>query len=253
MEAALMRALELDDTLVEVHNGLAAFKWVYQRDWIGAEREFKRGIALNPKFAAIHSHYSIYLTVMGRFDEAIAEGRRALDLDPLSPRFHRNQAARFYYARRCDEAIKHYHEALELEPDDSSLHEELGDAYEQKQMFGAAITEWHKSLTLARDEELSAILGETYAEEGFVGAVQAVAQKRLERLSGRVKRGEYVPAAFLARACLKLGDKEQTFWWLQKACGELNVFGLMINSDPFYDSLRADSRFGALLEGLNLV
>jgi adenylate cyclase len=252
MEAALMKALELDDTLVEVHNGLAALKWVYHRDWGGAEREFKRGIELNPKFAAIHSHYSIYLTVMGRSDEAIAEGRRALELDPLSPRFHRNQGARFYYARRCDEAVRQYREALELEPDDASVHEELGDAYEQKQMFGEAMTEWQNAMTLARDEELAAILGKGYAEEGFGGAVRAVAQTRLERLNERVKRGEYVPAAYFARACLRLGDKEQAFRWLEEARGEHNVYPLMINSDPFYDSLRADPRFAALLKGMHL-
>ena len=252
MEAALMKALELDDTLVEVHNGLAAFKWVYQRDWAGAEREFKRGIELNPKFAAIHSHYSIYLTVMRRLDEAIAEGRRALELDPLSVRINRNQGSRFYYARRYDEAVRQYREALELEPDDASVHEELGDAYEQKEMFGEAMTEWQKAMTLAGDEELAALLGKAYSEEGFGGAVRAVAQKRLERLNERVKSGEYVPAGYFARACLRLGDKEQALRWLEEARGEHNVFPLMINSDPFYDSLRTDPRFAALLKGMHL-
>ena len=37
MEAATMKALALDDTLAEVHHGLAALKWVYYRDWPGAE------------------------------------------------------------------------------------------------------------------------------------------------------------------------------------------------------------------------
>jgi len=80
MEAATMKALALDDTLAEVHHGLAALKWVYYRDWSAADQAFQRAIELNPQVGAIHSHYSIFLSVIGKLDEAIAEGRQALQL-----------------------------------------------------------------------------------------------------------------------------------------------------------------------------
>ncbi|HEX9423825.1 MAG TPA: tetratricopeptide repeat protein [Pyrinomonadaceae bacterium] len=252
MEAATMKALALDDTLAEVLHGLAALKWVYYRDWAGAERAFRRAIELNPQVGAIHSHYSIYLTVMGRFDEAIAEGRRALELDPLSIRIHRNQGARFYQARRYAEAVRRYGETLELDPNDASVHEELGDVYEQMGLHEKAMAEYERAMTLVGDDELAAILCRAYAKEGSAGALRAVAREQLERLNERVKQGHYVPATYFARACLRLGDKEQVFRWLEKAREERNVYPLMMKSDPFYDSLRADPRFAAFLKGMNL-
>ena len=47
----------------------------WDRDWAGAEREFKAAISLNPQLAIPHALYSIYLMTVGRFDEAIDEGR----------------------------------------------------------------------------------------------------------------------------------------------------------------------------------
>lgn len=252
MEAATMKALALDDTLAEVHHGLAALRWVYYRDWDGADQAFRRAVELNPQIAAIHSHYSIFLSVIGRIDEAIAEGRLALKLDPLSIRLHRNQAARFYNARRFDEAVRQYGEALELDPNDSLMHEELGDVYEQIAMHEEAIAEWKKAMTLAGDHELSKMLERVYGDEGFPAAVQATARKRLERLNERVKRSEYVPAVHFARAYLRLGETEQTFHWLEEAREERNAFALLMKSDPFYDSLRDDPRFTVILEGINL-
>jgi tetratricopeptide (TPR) repeat protein len=220
---------------------------VYYRDWAGAEREARRAIELNPKFDEIHYFYSFYLAVAGRFDEAVAECRRALELDPLSLRINQHLGDSFYYARRYGEAIRQYGDALELDPGNASLHEHLGDAFERQGMYGEAVAEWQKAMALAGDDELAAILGRVYAEEGFAGAARAVALKRLERLNEGVEGGEYVPAIYFARACARLGRKEQAFRWLGKAVEERNVYALFLNNDPFYDDLRADPRFEVLL------
>lgn len=252
MEAATMKALALDDTLAEVHHGLAALKWVYYRDWPGAEKAFRKAIELNPQIGAIHSHHSIFLSVMGRHDDAIAAGQRALELDPLSIRIHRNQAARFYHARRYDEAVRQFSEALELDPNDASLHEEIGDVYEQLGRYQEAIAEWTKAITLDGDDELAGILGEVNSESGFAAAVQAIARKRLDRLNTRVERSEYVPAVHFARAYLRSGDTEEAFRRLEEARQERNAYPLLMKSDPFYDGLRAHPRFAAILKTMNL-
>ena len=251
-EKAVGKALELDDTLAEVHNDLGALKLVYRRDWAGAEREIQRAIALNPAFEEVHYLYSFFLVAMGRFDEAIAEATRALELDPLSVRITQHLGNSFYYARRYDEAIAQYEQALELDPNNASVHESLGDALEQKELPGKAVAEWQKGMTLAGDNELAALLGSTYGKGGFARGVSAVAKKKLERLNERTKKGCYVPAIEHARAYVRIGDKEKAFQRLEKAADERNVFALLINSDPFYDSLREDPRFVALLKRIGL-
>ena len=252
-EAALKKALELDDTLAEVHMLLAALKTVYYRDWVGAETEFRRAFELNPKLAEVHNIYSTYLVVRGRLDEAIAEGQRTLELDPLSLRYTTDLGNWLYHARRYDEAIRQWREALELDPDNAKLYEAVGDGYEQKELHAEAIAAWQKAMKLAGDEELAAVLDNANAVGGFGDALRAVTQKRLERLNESSKRGEYVPSIKYASAYVRLGDKEQAFQWLEKACEERNVYPLLINSDPFYDSLRTDRRFQDLLRRVGLI
>ena len=52
--AAVNRALAIDNTLGEAHATLGHIKFQYDRDWAGAEKEFKRAIELNPNYASAH-------------------------------------------------------------------------------------------------------------------------------------------------------------------------------------------------------
>jgi Tfp pilus assembly protein PilF len=83
-EAAATKALEIDDTLADAHSAFGSVKAIYKWDWAGAEREFKRAIALNPSSADAHGRYAQYLRYVGRFQEGLNEDKRAQDLDPLS-------------------------------------------------------------------------------------------------------------------------------------------------------------------------
>ncbi|HKG20798.1 MAG TPA: hypothetical protein VKC34_02785 [Blastocatellia bacterium] len=71
--------------------------------------------------------------------------------------------------------------------------------------------------------------------------VRELARAKLERLNAKAERGEYVPAIHYARAYLRLGREGDARLWLEKAGEERNAYSLLINRDPFYDSLRADS------------
>jgi DNA-binding winged helix-turn-helix (wHTH) protein/tetratricopeptide (TPR) repeat protein len=248
--AANARAMELDDTLVQVHNDLGAINMVFHRNWNTAEKEIRRALALNPQFEEVHYLYSFYLIVTGRVKEAIEEGRRALELDPLSVRINQHLGNSYYQARQYNEAIVQYREALELDPQNASVHESLGDALEKNELPDEAVAEWQRAMILAGDNELAATVRSAQAK-GFAAAVGAVEQKKLERLGQKSERGEYVPAISYARAYLRLGDKKQAFQWLKAAGEERNVFALLLKSDPFYDSIREDPRFGAILDLLD--
>lgn len=250
-EWAITKALELDDTLAEAHLGLAALRMVYYLDWPGAEKHAKRAIELNPQFSEVHYMYSFYLVVMRRWDEAIAEGKRALACDPFSVRISQHLGNTLYNARRYAEAIRQYQQTLGLDTHNASVYESLGDVYERQGRGQEAIEEWRKAAELTVDSELGGILRAPDAKRDFAVAIRAVAAKRLERLAGRPK-GEYVPAINIARAYLRMGDKEQALEWLNTGCEERNVYALTISSDPLYDSLRTDRRFVKLLRRMKL-
>jgi TolB-like protein len=76
-KAAALKALQLDEKLAEAHTALA--RGLYREsDMAGSIAEFQRAIALNPNYPTAHQWYgNSPLAAVGRFDEAIAEGKRA--------------------------------------------------------------------------------------------------------------------------------------------------------------------------------
>ncbi len=246
-EAAVNKALALDDTLPDAYNALAGVTLYYHDDWAKAERELGRAIELNANYPEAHSHYAINLLDFGRSEEALAQMKKALELDPLSLRFNRNLARMFYFTHEYDRAVEQYQKTLELDQNDAYTHELLGDTYQQKGMQKEAVAEWSKALRLTEDNESAVMLERNFAASGFNAAVHVLWQKKLEQFNEKAKRGEYVPAMNYVLAYIRLADKEQTFAWLTKAKQERNRLIYDVKLDPIYDSLRADPRFQNLL------
>ena len=88
-EYAAKQAVELDDKIAEAHNSYAAVLMKGRWDWEGAEKEFKRAIAISPDYAPAHWGYSNLLATTGRFSEALIESQLAMNQDPFfRPSYH---------------------------------------------------------------------------------------------------------------------------------------------------------------------
>ena len=87
------RALALDDSLGEAHTALGSIKQYYEWDWAGAEGEFQRALALNPRDTAPYFAYAGLLMNMMRLQESRKWGihltqvapRRCGLVDPWTP------------------------------------------------------------------------------------------------------------------------------------------------------------------------
>jgi adenylate cyclase len=123
---AATRALAIDEKLAEAHTSLGRVKRDYDWDWTGAEQEFKRAIELNPNYPSAHQWYAVYLSALGRHQEAIEEIKRALELDPLSLAVNSVTARVLYLARRYDEAIEQSHRTIEMDPRFATAYQNLG-------------------------------------------------------------------------------------------------------------------------------
>ncbi len=88
-EAAVFKALEIDNRLAEVHTSYASLLLLSKWDWVNSEREFKLALELNPNYATAHHWYSQWLWSMGRLEEALQVVSRAAELDPVSQAFSR--------------------------------------------------------------------------------------------------------------------------------------------------------------------
>ena len=241
-KAAALRALELDETLPEAHASLGRVLAAYHWDWTSAEREYKRAIQLNPRYAIAHQWYGGYLSVMGRKDEAIAERKLAQELEPLSLIINFELGLAFYHARAYDQAIEQFQKTLELDRNFPAPNSFLPAAYEQKGMYSEAITEFKKSIPLTGASEstlLKAGLGHVYGVTGRKSEARAVLNE-LKETSAK----EYLPATSIALVYAGMGEKDQAFVWLDKAYEQRASQLQWIKLEPRWHSLRSDRRSG---------
>jgi len=249
-KAAAMKALQLDDTLVEAHTSLARVLFVYDWNWPAAEKEFKLAIELNRRYAPAHQWYGGYLSATGRFREADAEKNRALELEPLSLVINFEVALAFYFSRNYDQAIDQFQKTLELDANFPPPHTYLPAAYEQKGMFEEAIAGFQRAITVTKgaDKILAmASLGHVYAMSGR----KTEARKMLAELQS-LSEHSYVPAHDVALVYAGLGEKEKAFAWLEKAYEEHSFNLSHLNVEPRFDSLRSDPHFADLLRRIGL-
>jgi len=240
---AAEKALEIDPTLAEAYASRAHVKWK-ERDWAGADADFKHSIELNGNYSNARRFYAIYLACAGRTDEGLREVKRAEELEPLSVSVKAHVALVLYFSRRYDEAIEAGKKATEMDNSSPVAHQRLGSAYEQKGMFPEAIAEFQKAVNGSGRVQLAvASLAHTFALAGK----RAEAEKLLDELRERSKT-EYVSSYLMAEIYVALGEKEAAFKLLDKAYDEGSIDLVLAKVDPRLDPLRDDPRFGELLK-----
>lgn len=227
---------------------MAYANFYYDWDWLGAEREFKRSIELNPAYATAHHFYATYLLPMGRHQEALAELEKARELDPLSLIINAAIGWAFYLARQYDHAIEQCRKTLEMDTNFVVAHGWLGQTYLQKGMFHEASKEFQKAIELSEGSHFYvAMLGHAHAVAGDI----ATAQKLLDQLKTESLRA-YVSSYSIAEVYLGLGDRDKAFEWLQKAYEECSRALVFLQTEPRLDPLRSDLRFADLVRRIGL-
>ena len=247
-KAAALDALRIDETLAEAHASLAMIDELYDWNWKSADTEFKRAIELNPNYATAHHWYAMYLSAMGRNDEALAEIRRAEALDPVSLITNTNEGWILFCARQYDQAINKLQATIEMDPNFANAHYKLALVYEIKGMYKEAVEEHLKSKALSGDiSENVEKLKAAYATSGSKGYYR----EELRQLKDNSSRGYVLPKYFVLTE-LQLGNTEETLKWLEAAYKERTEPLAYLRVDPRFDSLRSDARFEDLLRRVNL-
>lgn len=245
-EAAL-KALEIDENSAEAHSSLAFinFRWDWNR--AATEREFQAAIKLKPGYAPAHQWYSSYLVAVERFDEAIAEAKRTEELEPLSFVASSHLGWIYYLSGKNDAAIEQCKKILELDPNSFPARRYLGLAYEAKGMYPEAIAEFQTGVKLSGSPLMLALLGHAYAASGKRAEAQQVLTD-LQQLQGQRYVSPYTVAAIYAG----LGDKDQTYKWLEKAVEGRDIWLMNLKVDPVFAKLRSERKFTDILARIRL-
>src|SRR6201993_2988666 len=245
-KAAAIKALELDSALGEAHNSLAFCLDGFDWDFPSADKEFRRAIELNPGYATAHHWYAWHLSLLGRYDEAIAEMKKAENLDPLSLIINADLAELLVLAHSYDESIRQSRRTIEMDPNFALAHNQLAQAYLQKHINDEAIAELQKAAQLSGGSStILANLARAYAASGK----RSQAIKLLDDLKRR-SNPIYSHGSEIAVVYAALGDKDQAMNWLEKGYQERFNPGVLLR--PGFDSLRLDPRFEDLVRRIGL-
>ena len=248
-KAAALRALAIDDRLAEAYTSLGLIAEQSDWNWAEAERDFKRAIQLNPNYSVAHHWYGDgYLAAVGKADEAIAELRKAHELDPLSLVIATDLAKRLCVAGNYDEGMEQFRRVFEIDPNFVQAHYFLSQAYEMKRSFPEAIAEAKK---IEPPDDIPYAVGQ-------LGHVYALQGRRREALAivDRLKRTSttrHVDPRYIANIYIALGEKDSAFAWLEKAFEQHSNAMIGLKCDRlYYDPIRSDPRFGALMARVGL-
>ncbi|HEV3468013.1 MAG TPA: protein kinase [Pyrinomonadaceae bacterium] len=246
--AAARRAVAADDRLAEAHASLAFIKTHYERDWAGADAEFRRAIELNPDSAISRRWYAFSLSAMGRHEEALAQAMRAQELSPRSAVMAMAVANVLFHARRYDEAVAQCHRALELDPGSVAAHVVMRWSYGMMGRVSEALAVYEKERAFAGDTPTTRA---KYAHVLAAAGRAAEARAILSELTA--SRDEQLVTPYeLGLIYALLGDADAAFAWLERAREERAVGLTFIGVDPHVDSLRQDPRFDRLLREIGI-
>ncbi|MBI3050624.1 MAG: winged helix-turn-helix domain-containing protein [Acidobacteria bacterium] len=245
---AAKRALEFDPRLSEAHLALADVRWMLEWDWRGADAEYLQAIALNPSEESAHRRYGTMLIAVSRPAEAIRETERACELDPLCLVVNTSAAWARYLAGDYTGALERCRRTTDIDPQYLPAREIVGLVYLQTGKARDAIAVLEAAHAAGAH---AAALAASLAHAHAVGGDRASAERLLAELQQR-GRGRYLSRSHLALAHVGLGDADAAFAALEHAVADADPVLAYLAVEPRLEPLRADARYGCLLDLLCL-
>jgi serine/threonine-protein kinase len=247
---AIQRALELAPDLAEARCAAGTLKLVFEWDWVGAARDLRRSIELNPRLVAGQYWLGIYLgLVERRFEDGLAHVRRAVELDPLAALPLAHLGMLLMAAGRHAEAIEPLKKATGLTPTVYVPFLYLGATLNWLGRPAEAIPVLESAAAMSGRQPITlATLAVSFTLLGRTSDVEAIHDELVAR-----SRREYVQRAVLSITAAALGRMGEAFSLLHQACDERD--GLLVYSRgyPAFAALQQDPRMEEIHRKVGLV
>jgi serine/threonine-protein kinase len=244
-KAAGLKALEIDETLVEAQSSVCMATFWHDWDWQAAERECRRSLELNPNNADTHGYLATILSSTGRHGEALNEVKISLELNPLELSNYALEGQYLLHAGRVDEALEHLRKAAELEPNFFMPHMFAASAYIEKRMFDEAMGESRKEYELSGSNIFS------YGTFALAKSGQRdEAQGELNELL-KISETKYVPPYNIALIYNALEKRGDTIDWLERAYQQRDPKMTLLKVEPKWNNLRDEPRFVDIMRRMN--
>jgi TolB-like protein/class 3 adenylate cyclase len=243
IRAAAERALSLDGSLARAHASLGDLIAQYEWRWAEAEEELRRAVDLSPSDPIVNNRYGLYLTAIGRHDEALPLLQTAVDVDPTSLHWRSDKALTLFEARDYERAVEEYLKILEVDPGFFFALMVLPWAYIEQDLNAEAFDAWvafHRAT--GRDQRWLNEFQQGYRDAGIRGALRFW----LEADTARAKT-EYVDPVWLTTISAYLGETDVAFALLERLHRARSPHLPQIIRSKTFDPLRSDPRFDDLV------
>jgi TolB-like protein/tetratricopeptide (TPR) repeat protein len=237
---AAQRGIELDADMIESYSclgGAQALEW----DWINAEKSFLHGMELGTHASAAR-RYGLFLTALGRLDEASHHFATAQQIDPFSNRQKAARAKFLHLTRRYEEGLRPLSQPLIYGPLPVEARSLLavmaahqGDKERAKQLVESIRPDSAAQLPMmAGIAEVLALIGER--EE----ANQIARAFRLLSVDAGISRFRQ------ALLSVALDDRDGAMSFLRLSVEEHEAELVWLGVEPRFDPIRKMSAFEAL-------
>ncbi|MBV9215926.1 MAG: winged helix-turn-helix domain-containing protein [Acidobacteria bacterium] len=235
---AATMAIALDSNLADAHNSLGLIAAIYDHDFVGAEREFKRALELDADNATSHFYLGNMYAHLGKYDEGLAEIRRAVELEPFSLLINRVYGEKLSAAGKDREALDQLNKTLDLDTNSAGTRFSFSEVYNAMGDQAKSVEEFAKGMELSGKTDIAAALKDSFARGGWRAFLQAVVDQKCDPI--------------LVPYYAQLGDKDRAFAELDRLFDEHAYYLVLLNEDRRLGSLRSDPRYAELVKRIGL-
>jgi len=238
---ALQNARDLDSVSSGIHK-LTGIIHFLDWNWNAAKTDFIKAIETDPQNLDARHWYSLYLSAMGKFDEAMAQSDAISAMDPEGE-YQIGRGSLLYFARRNEEMKELLIEAVAKDTSVAWGYDWLGMAYIELKDYDNSIETYYRAFELADGTvEVGAGLGHAL---GLAGKYDIA--KRMADYYTMAAQDHYLPPVQRAFIHIGIGEYDEAINLLEQAYQENSWFLIFMQVEPWLDPLRKDKRFDDIM------
>lgn len=243
-----VKALEIDNSLVEAHTAFAFVHTLYDWNWTKAEQEFRTALELNPGYVTVHHWYAELLLATGRFEEGIQQARKAQKCDPVGLIINTLLGMAYFLASDFERSIAECKKTLMMSPNYLPAYIWLGLSYCKSGMYDEAIVLYEKGRAISKNKnsKMTSLLAYSYALAGKAEDAESIVSEL-----DVIAKFSYVSPIERAAVDTGLGNIDAALKHLEDAYEERATGLTWLNINPIFDSLRTQSRFQTIISKMN--
>ncbi len=244
-KSALAQAKMFDSSSTQYHT-ISGMISLLDWNWTNSKRFFEKAIEVDPTNLNARHWLSLYYSAMGDFDSAMEQSDIISTMDPEG-NYQIGRGSLLYFARRNAEMKDLMLQTVASQPDVAWGYDWLGMAYCELEDFDNSIDTYFKAFNLSDGTvEVGAGLGHALG----LGGEYSLAKQMADYYT-LASKDNYLPPVQRSFIHIGIEEYDMALDLLEQAYDEHSWFLVFVQIEPWYDPIRNNPRFHALVTKMN--